>query len=276
MGTHIITLANFSRLKRLDIPMDLLGHPNDIVFSNTCSLNVAKHDVAAIMDGAITADKTLAKLRSKVLPLTLQYLHLRSCNKWTFALLQKINEVPVEDLRLKHVELSFEPSPKNLLIQCDATDLGRLDYSRLLTDLHRKGTKITFYTGSQEVQVDMRKELEALSCLTPTEVWRCSTTHAPFSVWHPEASKKRHLLKMGFRYFLRHADHHSQLLNSPTFNLESWMQSAFFHGIRNSKWDPQLQDSKMKVQTIGSSGWNDRALGKRALKRRLLPILSKL
>jgi hypothetical protein len=274
MGTHIITLANFSRLKRLDIPMDILGRADDIAFSETSGLNLAKHHVAALVDNAMPVGKTLAELRSKILPLTLQYLRLRSCNKWMFALLQRIHEVPVEDLRLKHVELSFEPSTKNLLIQCDAADLGRLDYVQLLTDLDRKGIKITFHTGPQEVQVDMYKELEALSCLTPTEVWRCSIPHAPFSMWDPEASRKRRLLKAGFRYFLRHADHHSQLLNSPSFNLESWTQGAFFHGLRNSKWDPLLKDSKMKVQTIGPDGWNERPLGKRTFKRRLSSLLS--
>ena len=276
MGTHIITLAGFSRLKRLDVPMDILGRPHDIVFSNTSSLDVTKHDGTAIMDRALPMGKTLAELRSKVLPLTIQYLHLRSCNKWMFALLQRINEVPVEELRLRHVELSFEPSPNNLLIQCDAADLGQLDYSQLLVDLDRKGVNVTFHTGPQGTLVDMRKEIEALSRLTTIEAWHYSITHAPFSKWNPEAIRKRQSLKMGFRYFLRHADHHSQLLNSPTFNLESWTQSAFFHGTRNSRWDPQLLDSKMKTKTVGSGGWNERALGKHALKRRLSPLLSKL
>ncbi|KAG9190431.1 hypothetical protein G6011_08519 [Alternaria panax] len=274
MGTHIITLANFSRLKRLDIPMDILGRPHDIVFSNTYNLNVAKHDGPAIVRRTPPVSKKLAELRSKVLPLTLQYLHLRSCNKWVFALLQRINEVPVEDLILKRVELSFELSPKNLLIQCDAEDLGRLDYVQLLAGLDRKGIEVIFHTGPEGIAVDMRKELEALSCLTPSEVWHCSVAHAPFSKWNPEASRKRQSLKTGFRYFLRHADHHSQLLNSPTFNIESWMQGAFFHGISNSEWDAQLLDSRMEVKTIGSGGWKERALGKRALKRRLPPLLN--
>jgi hypothetical protein len=276
MGTHIITLAGFSRLKRLDVPMDILGRPHDIVFSNTSSLDVTKHDGTAIMDRALPMGKTLAELRSKVLPLTIQYLHLRSCNKWMFALLQIINEVPVEELRLRHVELSFEPSPNNLLIQCDAADLGQLDYSQLLVDLDRKRVNVTFHTGPQGTLVDMRKEIEVLSCLTTIETWHYSITHAPFSKWNSEAIRKRQSLKIGFRYFLRHADHHSQLLNSPTFNLESWTQSAFFHGTRNSRWDPQLLDSRMKKKTVGSGGWNERALGKHALKRRLSPLLSKL
>ncbi|KAL1794172.1 hypothetical protein ACET3X_007593 [Alternaria dauci] len=274
MGTHIITLAGFSKLKRLDIPMDILGRPHDIVFSDTGSPSVTKHDGPASVDRGPPVGKTLAELRSKVLPLSIQYLYLRSCNKWMFALLQRINEVPVEKLRLKHVELSFKSSPNNLLAQCDAVDLGRLDCVQLFADLDRKGIKVTFHTEPQRILVDMRKELEALSCLTTMEVWHYAVTHAPLSKWNLEASRKRRSLKMGFRYFLQHADHHSELLNSPTFDLESWTQGAFFHGTRNSKWDPQLRDSKLKVKTVGSDGWNERALGKRALKRRLSPLLN--
>ncbi|KAI4915066.1 hypothetical protein J4E90_005103 [Alternaria incomplexa] len=255
MGSHIITLADFARLKRLDIPMGILGRPDDIVFSFA-----AKSDAARVND-ALPAKKTLAEARSKVIPLTIQHLRLRSCNKWTFALLQRINEIPVGDLRLKHVELYFNTPCKQLIILCNAFDLGRLDYLDLLTSLGRKGIKVTFHSGSQEVTGDMRQELEAFYRLRPLEMWRCSGSSAPFSEWAPEASRQPQPA-FGVRVFLRHADHHSQLLNSPTFDLRLWIQSAFFHGIRSSKWDPQLQGPNKKQATIDSSGWADRALGK--------------
>jgi hypothetical protein len=274
MGSHLVTLANFTRLKRLSVPMDILGRPNDIVFSNTSTTITGKHDVAASVDSAPRIGKTLAELRSKALPLSIQYLHLRSCNKWTFALLQKINEVPVNDLRLKHVKLSFETLSKHLIIQCDAEDRGQLDYLRLLTDLDGKGVKVTFHTGPRETLVDMREELDAMSSLNPFEIWRCGGSYMPFSAWNSEASERRRRLTTGFRSFLRHADHHSQLLNSPTLNLKLWTDSALFHGIKNSKWDPQLQDPNKKVKTIDPSGWDGRALGKRAFKRRQSHLLS--
>ncbi|KAI4945099.1 hypothetical protein J4E91_008076 [Alternaria rosae] len=272
MGTHIITLANFSRLKWLDIPMDILGRPYDIVFSPTGNPAAASR-LAAIVNDALPASKTLAELRSKVMPLTIQNLHLRLCNKWTFALLQRINEVPVGDLRLKHIELSFNTPCKHLIIQCNSSDLGRLDYLDVLTSLDRKGIKVTFHSGPQEVSGDMRKELEAFYRLRHLEIWRCSGSSAPFSEWAPEASRQPQLA-FGVRVFLRHVDHHSQLLNSPTFDLRLWAQGAFFHGIRNSKWDPQLQDPNKKQVMIDSSGWAGRALGKRAFRRRLSPLLN--
>ncbi|KAI4614001.1 hypothetical protein J4E80_006691 [Alternaria sp. BMP 0032] len=267
MGSHIITLADFARLKRLDIPMGILGRPDDIVFS------LAAKPIAARVNDALPAKKTLAEARSKVIPLTIQRLHLRSCNKWMFAFLQRINEIPVGDLRLKHVELSFNTPCKQLIILCNAFDLGRLDYLDLLTDLDRKGIKVTFHSGPQEVSGDMRKELEAFYRLRPLEMWRCSGSSAPLFEWAPEASRQPQLA-FGVRVFLRHADHHSQLLNSPTFDLTRWVQGAFFHGNRNSKWDPQLQEPNKKQTTIDSSGWADRALGKRAFRRRLSPLLN--
>ncbi|KAI4622238.1 hypothetical protein J4E83_004978 [Alternaria metachromatica] len=139
MGAHIITLADFARLKRLDIPMGILGRPDDVVFS------LAAKPFAARVNDALPAKKTLEEARSKVIPLTIQRLHLRSCNKWTFALLQRINEIPVGDLRLKHVELYFNTPCKQLIILCNAFDLGRLDYLDLLTSLGRKGIKVTFH-----------------------------------------------------------------------------------------------------------------------------------
>ncbi|KAI4953303.1 hypothetical protein J4E86_006844 [Alternaria arbusti] len=267
MGSHIITLADFARLKRLDIPMGILGRPDDIVFSFA-----AKSDAARVND-ALPAKKTLAEARSKVIPLTIQHLRLRSCNKWTFALLQRINEIPVGDLRLKHVELCFNTPCKQLIILCNAFDLGRPDYLDLLTSLGRKGIKVTFHSGSQELTGDMRQELEAFYRLRPLEMWRCSGSSAPFTEWAPEASRQPQPA-FGVRVFLRHADHHSQLLNSPTFDLRLWIQSAFFRGIRSSKWDPQLQEPNKKQATIDSSGWADRALGKRAFRRRLSPLLN--
>ncbi|KAI4639981.1 hypothetical protein J4E93_008780 [Alternaria ventricosa] len=267
MGSHMITLADFARLKRLDIPMGIIGLPDDIFLSFA-----TKSDAARVSD-ALPAKKTLAEARSKVIPLTIQHLRLRSCNKWTFALLQRINEIPVSDLRLKYVELYFKTPCKQLIILCNAFDLGRLDYLDLLTSLGRKGIKVTFHSGSQEVSGGMRKELEAFYRLRPLEMWRCSGSSAPFCEWAPEASRQPQLA-FGVRMFLRHADHHSQLLNSPTFDLRLWIQSAFFHGIRSSKWDPQLQEPNKKQATIDSSGWADRALGKRTFRRRLSPLLN--
>ncbi|KAF1943840.1 hypothetical protein EJ02DRAFT_399525 [Clathrospora elynae] len=275
-GKYTITLAGFSRLKRLDVPMDVLGRPQDVVFLVPNIVDTAADNAAADEIGKDKDDKlkSLAGIREKVLPLTLQYLHLRCCNKWTFALLKKVNQVPVEQLRLKHIELFFTSRPQDIIMQCDATDKGRLNYICLLSELHRKGVKVSFYTGPKEMVVDMRKELEAISVLSPFEVWQFVISGIPFTELNAEASRNRRVLSVGSRLFLRHAKHHLKLFNSPTFNAESWAQGAFFHGIKDTKRYPNILSPKLKVITLDPSRWSLREDGKHQVKRRLAALLS--
>jgi hypothetical protein len=98
----------------------------------------------------------------------------------------------------------------------------------------------------------------------------------PFSVLNPEASKTRRISVTASRLFLRHAEHHLSLFNSSTLDLWLWTQGAFFHGIKNTKWDPALID-RTKVTSIMLPGdWERRPLGKREGKRRLPVLLSKI
>jgi hypothetical protein len=40
--------------------------------------------------------------------------------------------------------------------------------------------------------------------------------------------------------FMRHALAHFDLFNSSTFQAKHWIDSAFFHGAKNTKYDPDL------------------------------------
>jgi hypothetical protein len=261
MGKHTVTLADFPKLKRLDIPMEVLGHPKTILFVDPIASAVAPGD---------------SIMRTKVLPLTLQYLHLRSCNKWTFTLLQKINEVPMDQLSLKCIQLFFKAGPRDLLMRCDSTDEGRLNYLRVLSDLRRKGTKVIFYTGRKEEVLDMSKELASLSALSPFEAWHFSVSRMPFSALNPVASEKRRISETASRLFLRHAGNHLSLFNSSTLDLGLWAQGAFFHGIKNTKWDPDLIDRNRTTRIMLPGDSERRPLGKREGKRRLAALLSKI
>jgi hypothetical protein len=261
MGKHTVTLADFLKLKCLDIPMEVLGHPETILFVDPIASAVAPGD---------------STMRTKVLPLTLQHLHLRSCNKWTFTLLQKINEVPMDQWSLKCIELFFKAGPRDLLMRCDSTDEGRLNYLRVLSDLRRKGTMVIFYTGRKGEILDMSKELVSLSALSPFEAWRFSTSRMSFSTLNPVASKKRRISETASRLFLRHAGNHPSLFNSSTLDLGLWTQSAFFHGIKNTKWDPALVDRNRITRIMLPQDWERRPLGKREGKRRLPVLLGKI
>jgi hypothetical protein len=260
MGKHTVTLASFSKLKRLDIPMEILGHPETILFVDPIASALAPGD---------------STMRTKVLPLTLQYLHLRSCNKWTFTLLQKINEVSMDQLRLKRIELFFKAGPRDLLMRCDSTDEGRLNYLRVLSDLRRKGTKVVFYTGRKQEVLEMSRELVSLSALSPFEAWRFSVSRMPFSALNPVASEKRRISETASRLFLRHAENHLSLFNSSNLDLGLWTQGAFFHGIKNTKWDPDLINRNRITSIMLPGDWERRPLGKREGKRRLPVLLSK-
>jgi hypothetical protein len=261
MGKLTVTLSEFPKLRCLDIPMEALGHPETILFVDPIANAVAPGD---------------STIRTKVLPLTLQSLHLRSCNKWTFTLLQKINEVPMNQLRLKRIELSFKADPGVFLTRCDSADQGRLSYLRVLSDLRRKGTKVVFYTGDIEEVLDMSKELASLSALSPFEAWRFSISRMPFSVLNLVASKTRRISETASRLFLRHAENHLSFFNSSTLDLGRWTQGAFFHGIKNTKWDPALIDRTKVTSIILPGDWERRPLGKREGKRRLPVLLSKV
>ncbi|EMD95343.1 hypothetical protein COCC4DRAFT_178928 [Bipolaris maydis ATCC 48331] len=275
MGKHTITLAGFSSLKRLDVPMDALGCPQNVVFSNqdrqtTPAKNDTPTNNLVLKDGRL---QTLEEARLKVLPSTLTHLHLRSCNKFTFAFLKMINETATENMQLRYVELFFHNESHEAIINCDATDEGGFSYLDLLMDLERKHINVQFFCGARETRVDMRRELEALSFLTPFEVWRYSNFRRPFSELSLCASSIRQSSMIGSRLFLRHANSHSRLFNSSTFHPESWAQSAFFRGTNPTKKSNSTRDQKPKAdEEVDTSHIRNRE--KQKIRRRLPDLLS--
>jgi hypothetical protein len=278
MGKHTITLAGFSSLKRLDVPMEALGCPQNIVFSNeNRHITPDRHErpkrTLVSKDGRL---QTLEEARLKVLPFTLTHLHLRSCNGWAFAFLKRINEAITKDLNLRYIELFFRIESHEAIIKCDAIDEGQFSYLDLLMDLERKGIDVRFFCGIEETPVDMRRELEALSSLTPYEVWKFSAFRMPFSDLNPIASKIRHSSVIGSRLFLRYASSHAQLFNSVTFNPRLWAQSAFFSGTKPATKNNSTRDQKSRVNEGVDTSCRVARSEKRSIQRRLPGLLSML
>ena len=274
MGTHTITLAGFSKLVRLDIPMDALGRPHSIMFLDPNRPIDAIRDSSADVGSPISGRKfkTWEESRTKVIPLTIRYLHVRSCGKWTFAFLQRVNSVPVEHLKLKHIELFCNTGPEQLIALCNITDEDHFSYLELLKELACKGIKISFYTGPRESPIDMLQELLALSTISSMEIWRFALSRMPCTALNRKSSLKRRSSTISSRLFLRHVGCHFHLFNSPTFEATSWAQGAFFHGVRNTKWDPELRGPKAKVRSNSS----ERAAGNCRITRRFPAMLSKV
>ncbi|KNG46391.1 hypothetical protein TW65_87031 [Stemphylium lycopersici] len=275
MGRYIITLEGFTSLKRLDVPMEVLGRPDNIVFSPPSYQSPQGESVMDTKTGPIEDKKlkTLEEARSKILPFTMTHMYLRSCNKWTFGILRKVNEIPTENLQLRHIELFFKTEPQQAIMQCDSAEDGRINYLQLLTDLERKNVSISFYFGVKEVRIDMRRELAALRLLSPFEIWHFSGFRRAFSDLDQTASKGRRLSLIGSRLFLRYSASHLQLLNKPTFNPASWAQTAFFQGNKGAKRYQSSNDLRPKARVEYSGSAKDRALGRRSFRRRLAPLL---
>lgn len=277
MGKHTMTLAGFSSLKRLEVPMDALGCPQNVAFSKedrqtTPDKNdTPKHNLV-LKDGRL---QTLEEARLKVLPSTLTHLHLRSCNRFTFAFLKTINETSTENTQLRYVELFFHSESHEAIINCDAADEGGFSYLDLLMELERKNINVQFFCGVKETGVDIRRELEALSFLTPYEVWRYSNFRRPFSDLNLCASRIRQSSVIGSRLFLRHANSHLRLFNSATFDPESWAQSAFFRGMNPTKKSNSTREQKPKAEEDVDNNCHIRNRGKRRIRRRLPGLLSK-
>ncbi|USP74904.1 hypothetical protein yc1106_02178 [Curvularia clavata] len=276
MGKHTITLVGFSGLRRLDVPMEALGCPQNIVFSNempdvTQQKDDKQKSRLVFKEGRM---ETLEEARLKVLPLSITHLHLRSCNKWAFAFLKTINEVPSKDLKLRYVELFFNSASQEAIIQCDASDEGKFSYLDLLTDLEHKNIEVRFFCGDKETPVDMRRELEALCFLTPYEAWQFSISRRPFSDLDSEASRNRQSSMIGSRLFLRHAGSHLSLLNSATFDSKSWAHSAFFRGTKPATKTNSTKDQKSKGSKSDDTSCSDRGCEKWKIKRRLPALLN--
>ncbi|CAO2654020.1 Nn.00g107530.m01.CDS01 [Neocucurbitaria sp. VM-36] len=270
MGKGTLSLLGFEKLRRLDVPMYLLGRPKTLVFWDPSMAFVMslKAEVGKLGEDHNNANMQAMRLFTKVIPLSLRRLLVRSCNRHTFALLQKINRVPLEKLKLKQIDLYFKTSPGPSLVQCYANDDGELNYPSVLTDLAEKGVKVTFYTGPNEKSFDMCKDLAALSCLSPLEAWHFAASGKKFSHLNMNASTKRRSSIIAHQLFMKHAHLYFRLMNRPTFDGQRWKEVAFFHGSRNTKFVINIPPTS-KAHILNSDSWVERPLGKAEFMRRL-------
>lgn len=256
-GKFIITLPGFTRLKYLDVPMDILGLPQSIVFQNeedikTVEVNMVHREGAARNTAGNTDDTSQREqasklvLPAKTLPLSLTSLRLRGCTDRTFAFLDVVREIPSDQLKLKHIDLFFEFTARSSILQCYLMDDGSLDYLVLLSELERMGVIVTFHFGSKEKVFDIRNELMPLYFLSPAEAGLMTLLKKQFAVLNQCAAMRRWSQPEARHLFVRHALHHFDLLNSPTFDATFWKDVTFFHGP-TIKWTPDSQPRKINA-----------------------------
>ena len=248
-GKNIVTFKGFHKLKHLDLPMDLLGLPASVVFQSAGDAEVSTTPVKVVTemrDGELK-ERTMM-LPAKVLPLSLTSLRLRSCTKHTFALLQRINEVPIDKFNIKHVEVFFDGCARTSIVLCYKEDRGGLDYLKVLSALAAKGIEVLFFTGPNAQPTDFIREIQPLRLISPCEAGLIALPQKQFSNLNIVALQHRLSVSPSSRkIFARHALSHFDLLNRATFEANKWEQVAFFHGTANTKYDPRLQESGGKA-----------------------------
>jgi hypothetical protein len=240
MGKHVITLHGFDKLEHLDVPMASLGLPQTIRFQAyderqipTVRLKITYPQTTG------PVFKKGVEFLAKVLPLSLRSVQLRSCNEKSFGFLRRFSEVPAES-HLKHVELYLDSCARSTILSCLEASSHVPDLLVRLGKLERMGIVVKFYTETDETLIDMKQELTIMQYLNLEEVGLITLAGRQFSDLNLAAILQRQSSRLAKRIFTRHALAHFDLLNSPTFQAKYWLGSAFFHGAKNTKYDPDL------------------------------------
>jgi hypothetical protein len=246
-GKRLITLMGFKKLKYLDIPMDALGLPPTIVFQDANEIQMTRVDLCI---GGLNGQPatTITQVPTKVLPLSLQTLRLRSCDWRLFLILQRVSEIPMHQLQLKRIDMYSDTCARSTLIRCLGTGFGPNDFLRILSEVEQMGIEVTFYTGKHEHPIDMRWELAPVQYLSHCDMAMVALAQKQFSDLNLQAVKRRHRSSLDRLLFHKHAFAHFDLLNSPTFDGKTWIGVAFFHGIKSTRFDTTLLPHNAAIQ----------------------------
>jgi hypothetical protein len=237
-GNHVFTLPGLDKLEYLEVSMDMLGLPYNIRFRDADEGPMTEATVISRqrMNGVIT--KQSVSIAAKVLPLSLVHLRLRSCNQYTFAFLRRICAIPAHKSNFKKIDLFLDTTACEIILKCFGIDTTPRKLFLILTVLEHQGIAVTFYTGKDCKLIDMRQELYHLAALMPCEASIVAQGGRQFSEVKIHAIKRRRGSSLEHRLFLRHALTHFDLFNSPSFDARYWEGVAFFHGFKNTKYDP--------------------------------------
>lgn len=245
---RLIRLPGFRNLKSLTIPMDNLGPPSMIDFYRS--------DVVFVKSRQ-GDDRDRAAGRRACLPLTLTGLHLTSCNRHTFVLLDVLNCLPTGTLFLKCITLSFDVSACSALVLCSFSrwlepikDKAR-KWKRMIENLVSNSHYIELFADqSSAVYKYGRKssfldEMNAITLLSHQEVAEIAGANMQLSDYVARSNtgpRARNTL-LEHRLFLIHGIEHHGLFCSPTFDATYWADVAFFHNSPDCPCEEQTRVS---------------------------------
>lgn len=186
---------------------------------------------------------------TKVLPLSLQYLQLRHCNRATFGILLTIYSLHRDRLNLKHIDLFLQTCARTSICLFGLINLDLASFYTGLVGLGQKGVMVTFYNTNGKT-VDIYGELLALQHITFSDRTVASQADKQYSDFRMSAVKRRRTSPLERRLFARHGQSHFDLLNSTTFQGEKWADTAFFHGCKSMRWETAPEEDKNSQDII--------------------------
>ncbi|KAJ8112689.1 hypothetical protein OPT61_g4996 [Boeremia exigua] len=242
--SHVISMPGFRNLRSLTMSMEHLGSPIQLTFyspDDTLETSSRNNNDVGVLSKAV------------YWPLTLTDIHLTSCNKFTFNLLETLGQVPSVQPHPIHVTLDFDIPASSALILCameGPTDHpGRTAsiWTNTLADLDSKGYRVDFSTkGTLPVCMNGRKatfmeELQAMTKLSLGEVARIGRAGMQFSdcVAQSYNGPRTRSSPLEYKLFLLHGGDYPTLFSSPTFTATSWVHAAFFHGASGAESKPK-------------------------------------
>jgi hypothetical protein len=262
-GKRLLTFAGFRKLKHLDIPMDVLGHPQTVFFHHADDELITSIDLPAqsVTKGPWT--HTLRQVPTKILPLSLRTLRLRSCDHRASMLLQRVTGIPAHKSHFTLIELYFDTCARSSLITCLRSHQQASEFLTILSQIESMGTAVTFRTGKHDHLIDIRAEVTRMQYLSDCDMSVLSSVQKQFSSLNLDAVQRRSKSYLERHLFHKHGLTHFDLLNSPTFDARVWRNAAFFHGVENTRFDPEFLAEERPAQKA------NRGKAKRRRVRRL-------
>ncbi|OAL51566.1 hypothetical protein IQ07DRAFT_384938 [Pyrenochaeta sp. DS3sAY3a] len=281
LAAHTLTFPGFSRLKSLDVLMTSLEHPRYLVFGDASGELIKPHH-----------DNKSASNKQFVLPRSLTYLRLRSCNAFIFVFLLRVVHMPPDKLKLKNIEIDMNCCAQSLIIRCHNADEGRYSYEILLDLLKKQGIVVTWNAGNvpdtYNRRVDMVTALRVFYSLNPDVLWRktrwasenfpdAKARVALGPQEQPQQLVHNQSFYRGVPVFTRvpivgrgapfqppgmsndPLPVYVHLLNSPRFNALAWVDVAIFHATvdRTDELD-RVSSDKREIAIV----WRHRTKGK--------------
>jgi hypothetical protein len=238
-GNNPLTFQGLDKLEYLDVWMDMLGLPLNIQCQDADAEPITDTPIrlTALVNGVATS--LSIPVRTKFLPASLVHLQLRSCNKYTISMLWQICSLAKYALKIKKIDLHLSMNARDSIVQwMNLCDKFRSVFPTVLAEAQKQGIQIQFH--KDDTIVPMRTELALYLALTDDEAAVVALAGRQFSEVRGTAIHRRKQSPLEHQLFMRHGVTYFDLYNSRTFDARFWKDVAFFHGAKNTKFDPDL------------------------------------